>query len=128
MAYINYNPNPRQIDTGDCVIRAIAKALAMEWEQVYMDLTVKGLQLAMWGDTNAVWEAYLREKGFKRQTIPDTCPDCYTIADFAKDHPSGTYLVATGSHVVCIKDGDIYDNWDSGSRVPSYFFYKEDEA
>ena len=127
MAFIEYNPNPRGINTGDCVIRAICKALDTEWEKVYMDLTVRGLQDAMWGDTNAVWEKYLKENGFVQQVLPSTCQDCYTIADFAKDHPEGTYIVATGSHVVCVQDGDYYDTWDSGHDVPSYFFYLEDE-
>lgn len=124
MAYIEYNPNPAEHDTGDCVIRAICKALGMEWENVYMALTLKGLQMSMWGDTNAVWEAYLREKGYLRKAIPNTCPDCYSIADFAADNPKGTFIVATGSHVVCVKDGDYHDSWDSGALVPSYFFYK----
>ena len=128
MAYIEYNPNPGGLDTGDCVIRAICKALGLEWEKAYMDLTLKGLQMFMWGDTNAVWEAYLREKGYLRKAIPNTCPDCYTVADFASEHPQGTFIVATGTHVVTVKDGDWYDNWDSGSRVPSYYFYKGEEG
>ena len=127
MAFIEYNPNPRGINTGDCVIRAICKALGMDWEKVYMDLTVRGLQDAMWGDTNAVWEKYLKENGFVQQVLPSTCPDCYTIADFSADHQEGTYIVATGSHVVCVQDGDYYDTWDSGHDVPSYFFFMEDD-
>ena len=126
MAFIEYNPHPEGLETGDCVIRALAKALGQEWERIYMALTVKGLQMAMWGDTNAVWEAYLREQGFLREAIPNTGPDCYTIADFAADHPEGTFIVATGSHVVAVQDGSYYDSWDSGSRVPSYYFYKGD--
>ena len=128
MAYIEYNPNPHERETGDCVIRAIVKALDMDWEKVYMALTLKGLQLSMWGDTNAVWEAYLKEKGFLRQVIPNYCPDCYSIEEFSKDHPAGTFIVATGSHVVCVKDGDVYDSWDSSQLVPSYYFYREEDA
>lgn len=120
--FIEYNPNPRLINTGDCVIRAICKALDMEWEKVYMALTVKGLEKAMWGDTNAVWEKYLKERGFEQHVIPDTCPDCYTIADFADEHTIGTFIVATGSHVVAVQDGNYYDTWDSGNLVPSYYF------
>ena len=59
--FIEFNANPRGINTGDCVIRAISKALDTDWEKVYMALTVKGLEKAMWGDTNAVWEKYLRD-------------------------------------------------------------------
>lgn len=127
MAYIEYNPNPRLLNTGDCVIRAICKALEMDWEKVYMDLTLKGLQLAMWGDTNAVWEAYLKEHGFVQQVLPSTCPDCYTIADFAAAHKDGTYIVATGTHVVAIKNGDYFDTYDSGNQIVSYYFYYEEE-
>ena len=34
-----YNPNPRGINTGDCVIRAICKAMDKTWEKVYVELT-----------------------------------------------------------------------------------------
>lgn len=94
-----------------------------------MELTVKGLEKAMWGDTNAVWEKYLKENRFEMHVLQDTCPDCYTIADFADDHPTGTFIVATGTHVVCVQDGNYFDTWDSGSQIPSYYFeIKENKA
>ena len=126
--FIEYNANPRGINTGDCVIRAISKAIDTDWEKVYMALTVKGLEKAMWGDTNAVWEKYLRENGFEQQVLPDTCPDCYTIADFADDHRTGTFIVATGSHVVTVQDGNYFDSWDSGNLIPSYYFELKEKA
>lgn len=126
--FIEYNANPRGINTGDCVIRAISKAMDMDWEKVYMALTVKGLEKAMWGDTNAVWEKYLRENGFEQHVLPDTCPDCYTIADFADDHRIGTFIVATGSHVVTVQDGNYFDSWDSGNLIPSYYFELKGQA
>lgn len=125
--FIEYNPNPRGINTGDCVIRAICKAFDTDWEKVYMELTVKGLEKAMWGDTNAVWEHYLKEHGFEQHVLPDTCPDCYTVADFADDHSSGMFIVATGSHVVCVENGNYFDSWDSGSLVPSYYFERKEK-
>lgn len=121
-----YNPNPRGINTGDCVIRAICKAMDKTWEKVYTELTVKGLQEAMWGDTNTVWEKYLKEHGFVKELLPNTCPDCYTIADFANEHKNGTFIVATGTHVVAVKDGKYFDTWDSGYLVPSYYFRLEE--
>jgi hypothetical protein len=79
-------------------------------------------------NANNVWDSYLRSKGYKRYIIPNTCPDCYTIENFAEDHPHGTYIVATGSHVVCIKDGgQILDNWDSSQAVPTYYYTKEQD-
>lgn len=72
--------------------------------------------------SNIVWVAYLRDLGFKRYSLPDTCPiDCYTIEDFCIEHPKGTYVLGTGSHVVCVKDGFYWDSWNSGSEVPMFY-------
>lgn len=78
-------------------------------------------------NSDAVWGAFLKSRGFRRFAIPDTCPDCYTVADFAEDHPDGTYAVGTGSHVVAVTDGGNYfDSWDSGSEVPIFYWRKDD--
>lgn len=74
---------------------------------------------------NAVWGAYLRKNNFIRQIIPDTCPDCYTVADFAMEHSKGTYILALSGHVVCVIAGKIYDSWDSSGEIPLYFWHKE---
>ena len=76
--------------------------------------------------SNAVWGAYLRSKGFRREIIPDTCPECYTVADFAAEHPRGEYILALSGHVVCVEDGIIFDTWDSTGQIPLYYWFKED--
>ena len=73
----------------------------------------------------AVWGAYLYSQGFKRAVIPNTCPDCYTVKDFCRDYQVGTFILGIGDHVVCVKDGDYYDAWDSGREVPVFYFRKE---
>lgn len=75
--------------------------------------------------SNAVWGAFLKKEGFKRYIIPNECPDCYTVEDFCIDNPRGTYVLATGTHAVCVRDGFFYDTWDSGKELPIYYFTKE---
>ena len=123
--YVYWNNNPQGIHIGDCVVRAIAAALDKTWERIYIDLCVEGFAFADMPNSNAVWDSYLKNKGYKRYIIPDTCPNCYTIAQFAADHPRGPYIVATGTHVVCVKNGTILDNWDSSSQIPTYYYSKE---
>ena len=120
--YIYYNPNPQNNLVGDCVIRAIAKVTGQSWEQTYIKVALQGLLMHDMPSSNSVWGAYLAGQGFKRHVIPNTCPDCYTVKDFCADYPQGAYILATGTHVIAVVDGDYYDTWNSGDEVPIYFF------
>lgn len=89
-----------------------------------MGVSLKGFELCDMPSSNSVWGAYLRSKGYKRYGIPNTCPDCYTVSEFASDNPFGKFLLATGTHVVAVQDGDYYDAWDSGKEIPAYYWKK----
>ena len=65
---------------------------------------------------------YLSDNGWTFHRLQDTCPFCYTIADFASEHPQGKYILATGTHVVCVIDGNYYDTWESGDETVAYFW------
>ena len=127
MAFIKYNPNPQDNYVGDCVIRAISKVLNQSWEDTYIQLALQGYMLADMPSANHVWGAYLKGKNYERHSIPNTCPVCYTIKDFCEDHPIGTFILATGTHVVAVQDGNYYDAWDSGNEIPIYFWQKKED-
>ena len=124
--FIRTNPNPASNLVGDCVIRAISILTNKSWDYVYDEIALQGKLMYDMPSSNAVWGAYLHEAGYKRKVIPDTCPNCYSIYQFCEDHPRGKYLLATGTHVVTVIDGDYYDTWDSGDEVPIYYFTKEE--
>jgi hypothetical protein len=121
--YVPYNPNPYHQRVDDCVVRGIAKILGKNWNTVYIGIVVQGFLVKNMPSSNAVWGEYLRRKGYKRYVVPNTCPDCYnTVREFCREHQKGRYLLATGSHVIAVVDGDYYDTWDSGDEVPVYYF------
>ena len=122
--WIMYNPSPAGRNVGDCAVRAVAKALHTDWETAYAMIAENGYLMADMPSSNAVWGAVLRQHGFYRYAIPNTCPDCYTVEDFACDNPKGVFVVGTGNHVVTIEDGYIYDSWDSRKEIPQYYWTK----
>lgn len=125
MAYIEYSINPYNRRVGDCAVRAIAKALDKSWEDAYIALCAEGLNQADMPSANNVWGSLLRKNGFRQYVVPNICPDCVTVSQFAKEHPEGTYVVATPNHVVCIENSDWFDTWDSSDETILYFYRKE---
>lgn len=120
--FVRFNANPVNKNTGDCTVRAISVLLNQSWRDTHADLSMTSYYLSDMPSSNASWGEYLILNGFRRRVIPDTCPACYTIKEFCMDHPKGRFLVATGSHVVAVIDGDYYDTWDSGYEVPIYYY------
>ena len=126
MAWKFYDPNPvNNGGTGDCVIRALAKALDKTWDDIYWDLSILGFYSGNWGNGNEVWRQYLRDNGFRQYVIPNTCPDCYSARDFLYDHPNGTYVLCFDGHVATAIDGTLYDSWNSLDMIPIFYFRRE---
>lgn len=125
--WIEYHSNPVRSDgVGDCAVRAIAKALNITWEQAYVRLSLNGFLMGDVISSDVVWGSVLRQNGFRRFVVPDTCPDCYTVSDFCKDHPTGTYVIKSPGHVATVIDGDLYDSWDSENQTVIYFWTMEE--
>ena len=122
--YIEWNNNPVGRRVGDCSVRAISKALDVDWETAYAMIASNGFAMGDMPSSNSVWGAVLRQNGFKKQIIPNSCPDCFTFADFARDNPRGTFVLGTGSHVATVVDGNLYDSWNSSDEIPVFVWYK----
>ena len=120
-----FNQNPAGRVVGDCAVRAVSAALGVSWETAFALIANAAFQMADMPSSNSVWGAVLRQHGFYRHTVPNECPDCYTAADFCKDHPRGVYVLGFGNHVATVIDGDLYDSWDSTNEIPQYFWAKK---
>lgn len=123
--WIEYNPNPAGRNVGDCSVRAISKALNIDWETAYALIALNGYLMGDVISSNGVWGAVLRQHGFSRSAIPNTCPDCFTAEDFCMENPRGVYVLGFGNHVATVVDGKLYDSWDSSKEIPQYYWRKE---
>lgn len=124
--WIEFNPSPTGRRVGDCAVRAIAKALDVDWEKSYMMLAANGFGMGDMPSSDSVWGSVLRQHGFYREAIPNTCPDCYTVRDFCNDNPEGVYVLGFGGHVATVVDGNLYDSWDSSDEIPIYVWYRKE--
>lgn len=122
--WVYFNPSPSGRNVGDCAVRAVAKALNVDWETAYAMIASAGFALNDVMSSNAVWGSVLRNHGFVRSSIPQTCPDCYTAEDFAKDHPHGTYVLGFGNHTATVESGQLYDSWNSLQEIPQFYWEK----
>lgn len=125
MAYIEFNPNPAGRHVGDCAVRAVAAALGIEWEPAYTMICANGFSMCDMPSSDSVWGATLRQHGFKREAVPNECPECYTAEQFCDDHRNGVYVLGFGGHVACAIDGNLYDSSDSSKEIVQYYWTKE---
>lgn len=128
MAYIHFNENPTGRNVGDCAVRAVSKALDISWETAYITLVINGYSMGDMPSSDSVWGAALRQQGFSRRSISDSCPDCYTAEDFCRDNPHGVFVLGFGGHVATVVDGDLYDSWDSSNEVPQFYWHRNDKG
>lgn len=127
MPFIYYNPNPHRRDTIDCTIRAISKVMDLDWDETFLKLAFQAFAMKTMMVNDKVWGQYLRDNGFRVMPLPNTCPNCYTVRDFANDHPYGRYVLKTYEHVIAVIDGNYYDSGDSGDEVPIYYFERRSD-
>ena len=120
--WIRLNANPANRRVGDCVVRAISVATGRPWVDVFDDLSDTARSMYTMPSANDAWGFYLYMMGFEPFVLPESCPECITVREFARRFPRGRYIVGTGEHAVAIIDGNYIDTWDSGDTVPAYFF------
>ena len=121
MRYKYFNPNPIKDTASDCVVRMLCAVTGRPWAECYLMLVEKGLEVGDMPSVNQTWISLLKDMGFKKHIIENDCLNCYTINDFCLDHPTGLYVVGTGTHVVAVEDGCIFDSWNSLGEMPIFY-------
>ena len=125
--WIYANPNPCRREEPDCVVRSVCITTDKDWDEVHWDLCILSHYECTMPSVNWLWELYLKKNGFEKFLLPEACPKCVTVREFARRYPKGTYIIGTGTHAVCVRDGNWIDLWDSCEEVPTYFYRKKGE-
>ena len=123
--WVEQNLNPCHKRVGDCSVRAIANALDIDWKKAYCILATKGYSSCDVMNADYVIGSVLKDNKFSRSVIPNSCSDCFTAEDFCKEYKNGIYVLFFGGHVATVRDGMLFDSWDSSQEIPQYFWGKE---
>lgn len=120
-----FQPNDH-ID-GDCVIRALCKATGWDWKEAYAFAflsTAKEQFMPNYKDG----ERLLYKKLGWRWHSHNTRKPRPTVAEFAQQHPTGSYVLSLSKHHVCVTNGSYWDIWDCGGRKIYGYWEKPKEA
>lgn len=126
--YKYYQPNKLDMkDTyGDCVIRALTKAVGKDWTGVFDDLVPIARSLQAMPSGKPVYERYLINNAFTYHGISNKKGTKRpTVASFAAEHKSGIFLLRVANHVVTVVDGCFYDTFDCGHKSLYGYWSKE---
>ena len=115
MKFVNYNANPKNKKTGDCVIRSISTALDKDYWEVVEDLMKVYKKTGHIINSKQCFQKYLKELGYEMQKMPRK-PDNtrYNIQQFTRElaKPNKKYIISVANHLTCIKNLELIDLWD----------------
>jgi hypothetical protein len=112
--YKFYNANALNKYEDDCVIRAISCATGKSWDEVYDILS-----------NIAQYEGTLLDK---REFVIKYLDRMYqrlkgvygTIGEVSGKYSTSTLLITTVGHIVCSKNGVVYDTFDPRNKQVEY--------
>lgn len=108
--YRYYNANALNKYEDDCVIRAISCATDKSWDYVYDYLS----DIAQYEGT------LLDKREFVRNYLDRTYKHLYgihgTVGEVSGMFPNNTLLITVPSHILCSKNGIVYDTFDPRER------------
>lgn len=129
MKFIQFNINPKNKITKDCVIRAIATATNKTWESVYRELAELGIKKGLMINDRNNWKAYLKNLGYEKQNMPRREDRTrYTLEEFCDElaKPNVIYIVKVANHITVVKNKDLYDTWNCSRKSVGNYWIIED--
>lgn len=112
--YKYYNANALNKFEDDCVIRAISCATEKSWDYVYNYLSDIAQYEGTLFDKRDFVINYLDRTFHRLNGIYGT------IGEVSSMFPNSTILITTRGHIVCSKNGVVYDTFDPREREVEY--------
>lgn len=120
-----YNANPKNKITTDCVVRAITLASNQPYEDIVKRLVDIHIKTGYESTDKKNFEKLISDLGFIKNPMPKKADGTkYSVLDFIKEHPQGTYIISMAHHLTVVKNGQCWDIWDCvkfGGKIGNYW-------
>ena len=112
----------KNVQAGDCVIRAIVHATGKDYKTVFNGLADMSKETMWLPSEEKCFEAYLLAHGWvKRKPKRNDYNKTYEVRNFPAK-PRGKYIIHTRLHLTAIVNGKHMDSWNCGAwRANSYY-------
>ena len=112
----------KNVQTGDCVIRAIVHATGRDYKTVWNALLDLAKESNFLPNYEVNYGKYLESIGWvKRKPMRNGLGKTYEVRNFPAK-PRGKYIIHTTSHLTAIVNGKHMDSWNCGRwRANSYY-------
>lgn len=124
--YFTYhNVNPKDKFTCDCVVRALAYANDMTWDEVFFELCSIGINKKLMPNSEKVYEQFLKDKGWRKQKQPvDYDGTKYRAFNFCNvfARPEKRYIISMRRHLTVIANKKVVDIWDCSKEVVGVYW------
>ena len=127
MKFIEFNINPKNKKTGDCVIRAIATSTNSSWEYIYRELAELGIKKGLMINDSKNWKVYLKKLGYEQQRMPRRDDKTrYTLEEFCDElaEDNQIYIIKVAGHLTVVKDKNLYDSWNCSHKSVGNYWIK----
>ena len=125
-----HNQNPKNRITGDCTFRAISLATGLSYNDVVMDMAKMQCKTGYALNDKKGIERYMESIGWVKCKQPrKTDGTKFTGKEWCKElqnmGSTASYIANIGGHhIVCIKEGKVWDIWDSTDGCIGNFWVK----
>ena len=115
------NPHPQGKRVGDCVKRACCLASGINYHDIAIMLNRYKKETGCSKFNNSDnWKSFVENVLLGKKDKDDMQHAFYgrryTVDDYARYWDEETAILRCSHHIVCVKDGDYLDTWDSGEK------------
>jgi len=130
ISFKNFNVNPKNRKTTDCVIRAIATATRQEYDKVVLDLAQMQIKTGYDMSDKKCYEKYLISLGWVKHKQPRKIDGSKYLVGEIDDlvYPHQTAIISLAHHLTVKDFYDIVDIWDCRHKtIGNYYTLIDDE-